>query len=216
EERAGLIARMDSNLLPVLARACQLWGINEEEFMKELISTCIVTQKEQTVKPLNKVKALDMRDSVCKSLYVWLFDWLVLKINQTTNREAVTTHWIGLLDIFGFENFQKNSFEQLCINLANEALQGHYNQHIFTLDMQECQNEGIDTTHVTFVDNKECVELLMGKVGVFTLLDEECAVSGNETSYLHKLMEKFAPTKGKGGNAHFLRATGRAVDNHFI
>ncbi|PWU90907.1 hypothetical protein C4B63_47g94 [Trypanosoma cruzi] len=216
EERAGLIAKMDSNLLPVLARACQLWGINEEEFMKELISTCIVTQKEQTVKPLNKVQALDMRDSVCKSLYVWLFDWLVLKINQTTNREAVTTHWIGLLDIFGFENFQKNSFEQLCINLANEALQGHYNQHIFTLDMQECQNEGIDTTHVTFADNKECVDLLMGKVGVFTLLDEECAVSGNETRYLHKLMEKFAPTKGKSGNAHFLRATGRAVDNHFI
>ncbi|KEG13737.1 putative myosin heavy chain MYA2-related [Trypanosoma grayi] len=216
EECAGRVAKIDSNLLPVLARACELWDINDKEFKKELVSTYIMTQREETVKYFNKVKALDTRDSVCKSLYDWLFDWLVVKINQTTNRDAVTTQWIGLLDIFGFEDFQKNSFEQLCINLANEVLQGHYNQHIFALDMRECQEEGIDTTQVPFADNKECIDLLMGKVGVFTLLDEECAVSGNEANYLQKLVEKFGPAKSKGGNAYFVQAAGRGSDNQFI
>ncbi|ORC93297.1 putative myosin heavy chain MYA2-related [Trypanosoma theileri] len=216
EERSGRVAKLDSNLLPVLGRVCELWGINEEEFKKELVSTSIITQKERMIKPLNKVKALDIRDSVCKAMYDWLFDWLVFKINETTNRDSITSYWIGLLDIFGFENFQKNSFEQLCINLTNEVLQGHYNQHTFVLDMRDCHNEGIDTTRVSFVDNKDCIDLLMGKIGIFTLLDEECAVSGNERNYLHKLIEKFGPNKSKGGSAYFLQASGRFVDNHFI
>ena len=82
-----------------------------------------------------------------KNLFVKVFDWLVEKINGTINADAKTveTH-IGLLDIFGFESFEHNSFEQLCINFANENLQFYFNQHIFRLEQENYDKEGINWT----------------------------------------------------------------------
>jgi myosin heavy subunit len=215
EERTGKVARIDANLHTAVTRASELWEVSEERLVAELTSNTIVTRNEVTVKLLNKVQAQDMRDSVSKSTYDWLFNWLVEKINRTTDVEQKCQQWIGLLDIFGFEDFKVNSFEQLCINSANENLQNHYNWHIFTEDMRECKEEGIDTTAVQFVDNKGCLDLLMVKNGIFSLLDEECARSGTEKNFLAVLNEKFGGTKQKAGDPYFGQALGKAMDNCF-
>lgn len=215
EERSGKVARIDANLHTAVTRACELWEVSEERLVAELTSNTITTRNEVTVKLLNRVQAQDMRDSVSKSAYDWLFNWLVEKINLTTDVELKCQQWIGLLDIFGFEDFKVNSFEQLCINSANENLQNHYNWHIFTEDMRECKEEGIDTTAVQFVDNKGCLELLMGKTGIFSLLDEECARSGTEKNFLSVLNERFGGTKQKSGDPYFAQALGKAMDSCF-
>jgi myosin heavy subunit len=100
--------------------------------------------------------------------------------------------WIGLLDIFGFEDFEKNSFEQLCINLTNETLQNHYNSYIFDRDMEECRAEGIDVTEIKCPDNAPCLRMIAAKGGIIPLLDEECALGqGSETSFLDKITSAF-------------------------
>eukprot|EP00736_Rhodelphis_marinus_P010297 Rmarinus@m.9786 len=98
--------------------------------------------------------------------------------------------FIGILDIFGFECFQCNSFEQLCINYANERLQQLFTQDVFKTVQEEYRREGIPWKQVEFVDNQACVESLDGKMGVFELLDEECVMpNGSDASYVRKLKE---------------------------
>jgi len=81
---------------------------------------------------------------------------------------------ISLLDIFGFENFSHNSFEQLCINIANEQIQYYFNQHVFAWEMQEYMNEGIDGSNIAFVDNRPVLDMFLAKpMGLLALLDEE-------------------------------------------
>eukprot|EP00760_Papus_ankaliazontas_P030344 PhM_4_TR477/c1_g1_i1/m.27535/K10357/MYO5; myosin V len=216
EEKAMKMSYIDEQNVPKLEQACALFEIDAIEMQKEITTTTTVTRGEVVEKPLDRVKALDVRDSTSKTLYDCLFDWLVSKINQTTDASSRCTHWVGLLDIFGFEDFQFNSFEQLCINLANEALQSHYNNFIFTEDMKECREEGIDVSAVTFSDNKACLDLLMGKTNsVFSALDEECKVNGTERNFLDKLNTGFASSKEKVGNAFYLAIMGKRKDNHF-
>jgi myosin-3 len=81
---------------------------------------------------------------------------------------------ISLLDIFGFENFDVNSFEQLCINITNEQLQYYFNQHVFAWEMQEYINEGVQAYEISFTDNRSCIDMCMAKpMGLLALLDEE-------------------------------------------
>ncbi|KAJ9467357.1 Myosin-6 [Diplonema papillatum] len=179
-----------------LAAACEQFGVNAAVMEKEMTST---TSKTFT-RALSKAKSIDVRDSVSKVLYDSMFQWLVDKINITTDRGADTSNWLGLLDIFGFEDFEHNSFEQLCINLANESLQGHYNNYIFVEDMKECQREGIDTTGVTFADNSACLDLLSGKLSVFSMLDVECSLpGGTDQQFISKLHDAFGGTPGANG-----------------
>ena len=215
EQRSGKVASIPENVQGVIPRVCELWDISEEDFEREILQTTITARGESTARPHTKAQATDTRDTVAKSLYDWLFDWLVDKINSTSDTGDRTDQWIGLLDIFGFEDFKKNYFEQVCINLANETLQNHYNNHIFTEDMKECKEEGIDTSDVSFVDNKECIELLTGKIGVLTLLDEECKVNGSEANYLQKLISNFQGSKTKAGHKYFLPVTGKEKDSGF-
>eukprot|EP01063_Lacrimia_lanifica_P034075 TRINITY_DN6220_c0_g8_i1.p1 TRINITY_DN6220_c0_g8~~TRINITY_DN6220_c0_g8_i1.p1 ORF type:complete len:1144 (+),score=514.17 TRINITY_DN6220_c0_g8_i1:118-3549(+) len=202
------------------------WMIDAAALEKEFVSSTMQSGKQTITKPLSAAKAKDTRDSVCKILYDNLFQWLVDKINVTTDQGSQSENWLGLLDIFGFESFEKpdgtatNSFEQICINLANEALQGHYNNYIFVEDMKECQREGIDTTDVTFADNKACLDLLSGaKNSVFSMLDLECSLpKGGDMDLLGKLHDTFAPTKGVA-NEYYGRPRGdrlRKNPNAFI
>uniref|UniRef100_A0AAR2KMG7 Myosin IXB n=1 Tax=Pygocentrus nattereri TaxID=42514 RepID=A0AAR2KMG7_PYGNA len=124
-------------------------------------------------------QAITARDSMAKSLYSALFDWIVLRINHALlnkkdMEESVPCLSIGVLDIFGFEDFETNSFEQFCINYANEQLQYYFNQHIFTLEQEEYQAEGITWHNIDYTDNVGCIQLISKKpTGLLYLLDEE-------------------------------------------
>ena len=195
---------------------------------KELTVTNSLIRGELIPKKLRKAQAVDLRDAIAKSLYEALFLWLVAKINTliTPSTAANADSWIALLDIFGFENFAHgNSFEQLCINLANETLQNHYNNIIFTRDMEECKQEGINTESVQFYDNQICLDLVCGvsfsqcgpggsaqvtnKLSIMHLLDEESALSnGTDQAFCDKIVAKYnsssdgpASPKGKGDAA---------------
>ena len=147
-------------------------------------------------------QALDLRDTLAKTLYTCLFQWLVNRINATIKSEKKANSYIGILDIFGFEVFQVNSFEQLCINYTNEKLQRHFNRHIFEIEQAEYAREGIDWTHVAFNDNQECLDLIegkpAGKPGVITQLNDMWREKGEiaNTKFLAALNKSFAAADG--------------------
>eukprot|EP00760_Papus_ankaliazontas_P027859 PhM_4_TR3456/c2_g1_i1/m.73597 len=171
--------------------AIKLWKVNGEDLKREIVSTTYNIKGEITVKQLNPTMAADVRDGVAKALYDATFQWLVDKCNQMCDVDA-GGNWVGALDIFGFEDFEINSFEQICINLANETLQNHYNTFIFSKDMEECRSEGIDVTEVKCPDNSPCLNMVSAKGGVLALLDEECAIGdrGSDLGFLDKVVER--------------------------
>ena len=174
-----------------LGQTSKLWEIKEDVFRQELLTTTLVIQKQEVLKDLNRVKAYDARDSLSKAVYDNVFSWLVGAINLTMNTDDCAT-WIALLDIFGFEDFKQNGFEQLCINLTNETLQNHYNNYIFIRDMEECKTEGIDTTEIKFPDNKPCLDMITGKGGILAVLDEECLLGkATDLTFLDKIGDRF-------------------------
>ena len=136
-------ARSDSNLPadePSLTRACNLLGISAAEFAKWTIKKQLITRGEKIMSNLNQQQATVVRDSVAKYIYSSLFDWLVETMNAFLAPESILSEvntFIGVLDIYGFEHFAKNSFEQFCINYANEKLQQEFNQHVFKLEQEE-------------------------------------------------------------------------------
>ncbi|XP_069137072.1 unconventional myosin-IXb-like isoform X5 [Argopecten irradians] len=162
--------------------------------VKEKTLTEALTQKKTTaggetvVMNYKMVDALANRDTMAKCLYGALFDWIVLKVNQALLAKRHNSdhqgNSIGVLDIFGFEDFKKNSFEQFCINYANEHLQYYFNQHIFKFEQEEYKKEGIQWKNIEFIDNTGCLELFANKSnGLLCLLDDECNFPGatNET-----------------------------------
>ncbi len=125
---------------PSLQRACTILGINGTEFAKWIVKKQLITRGEKITSNLTQTQAVVVRDSVAKYIYSSLFDWLVDIINRSLATEDVlnrVSSFIGVLDIYGFEHFAKNSFEQFCINYANEKLQQEFNQHVFKLEQEE-------------------------------------------------------------------------------
>eukprot|EP00002_Diphylleia_rotans_P018356 TRINITY_DN3556_c0_g6_i1.p1 TRINITY_DN3556_c0_g6~~TRINITY_DN3556_c0_g6_i1.p1 ORF type:complete len:1192 (-),score=267.72 TRINITY_DN3556_c0_g6_i1:190-3765(-) len=183
-------------------------GVPAEKLTEALCFRRIVAMNETYSSPNNVQLASSTRDALAKFLYGRLFDWLVDRINRTTRREENKTGFIGILDIFGFECFEKNSFEQLCINYANEKLQQQYTQDIFKTVQDEYAAEKIPWSFVDFVDNQECLNLLESKMGVFSLLNEECLVpKGSDASLLTKYQAILSANKyfqkEKVGNESF-------------
>lgn len=156
----------------------------------------VLTQQTRTLRgevittPLDVGQATDSRDSLSMGLYSRLFKWLILKINVSL-KGAETFHSIGVLDIFGFENFAENFLEQFNINYANEKLQQYFNRHIFSLEQLEYEREGIPWSEIEFVDNGECLDMIERKMGVISLMDEESKMQrGTDESLLNKLHGK--------------------------
>ena len=192
-----------------IEHACRLWHTDVEVYLPEATTTTFETRDGPVTKLLNIVKATDNRDALVKTLYDSLFGWQVETINHLTDAGEEGGAWIGLLDIFGFEDFEHNYFEQICINLANETLQNHYNTFIFSKDMDECRAEGVDVTEVTCPDNKPCLLLMTSKTGIFGLLDDECSLGqGSDAGFLQKVLDT------NGGN-EFL-ATKKMSRDSFI
>ncbi|NWX17083.1 MYO9B protein, partial [Aegotheles bennettii] len=163
----------------VLDILSQLLKVKCEILVEVLTKRKTVTANDKLILPYSLNEAITARDSMAKSLYSALFDWIVLRINHALlnkkdMEESVTCLSIGVLDIFGFEDFETNSFEQFCINYANEQLQYYFNQHIFKLEQEEYKSEGITWHNIDYTDNVTCIHLISKKpTGLFYLLDEE-------------------------------------------
>ncbi|KAF2304267.1 hypothetical protein GH714_029027 [Hevea brasiliensis] len=127
------------------------------------------------VKALDCNAAVASRDALAKTVYARLFDWLVDKINRSVGQDLTSQIQIGVLDIYGFECFKHNSFEQFCINFANEKLQQHFNEHVFKMEQEEYRKEEINWSYIEFIDNQDVLELIEKKpIGIIALLDEAC------------------------------------------
>ncbi|XP_044114406.1 unconventional myosin-VIIa isoform X2 [Neovison vison] len=179
---------------PSLATAASLLEVNPPALMNCLTSRTLITRGETVSTPLSREQALDVRDAFVKGIYGRLFVWIVDKINaaiyKPPSQEVKSSRRsIGLLDIFGFENFAVNSFEQLCINFANEHLQQFFVRHVFKLEQEEYDLESIDWLHIEFTDNQDALDMIANKpMNIISLIDEESKFpKGTDTTMLHKL-----------------------------
>ena len=181
-----------------LAHACSLWGIDNSSDIQKLLTSKNIGTKEVVLVTYNVMQAQDARDAMVKRVYSELFQLLVDKINKELASEDKSRHkFIGVLDIFGFESFAVNSFEQLCINYCNEKLQFHFNEHIFKMEQTLYAAEGIVIPGTAFVDNQPTLDLLELKAtGVFSLCDDEINVPrGSDETFLSKVLGKYADSK---------------------
>ncbi|KZV70470.1 myosin 5 [Peniophora sp. CONT] len=188
---------------PELLLSTRFLGVDKADFKKWTVKKQIQTRSEKIVTSLNAAAATVVRDSVSKFVYVCLFEWLVAIVNESLageNGEAErrAEMFIGVLDIYGFEHFQKNSFEQFSINYANEKLQQTFNAHVFKLEQDEYVREEINWTFIEFSDNQPCIDVIEGKLGVLALLDEEARLpSGADSSFLQKLYNQLDKPENK-------------------
>ncbi|XP_033099934.1 myosin-VIIa-like [Anneissia japonica] len=170
--------------------------VNLDALENALSTKKTVAAGEVVVSPVNKAKAIDMRDAFVKAIYGRMFIWVVGKVNDATFQAKSNANdirvSIGVLDIFGFENFGKNSFEQMCINYANENLQQFFVQHIFKLEQDEYEREGIQWQHIQFVDNQETLDMIAVKpLNILALVDEESRFPrGTDKTMLQKLNQQ--------------------------
>ncbi|ONK60494.1 uncharacterized protein A4U43_C08F19090 [Asparagus officinalis] len=165
----------DDKALFHLKTAAELLMCDEKALEDSLCKRVIVTPDGNITKPLDPDSATSNRDALAKTVYSRLFDWIVDKINSSIGQDPTAKSIIGVLDIYGFESFKINSFEQLCINLTNEKLQQHFNQHVFKMEQEEYTREEIDWSYVEFVDNQDVLDLIEKKPGgIIALLDEAC------------------------------------------
>ncbi|ODN02660.1 Myosin-VIIa [Orchesella cincta] len=167
-----------------------LIGVNRQSLIEALTTKTIFAHGETVVSTMSREQAVDVRDAFAKGIYGRLFVWIVSKINSAIFHPRGGVHMsIGVLDIFGFENFESNSFEQFCINYANENLQQFFVRHIFKLEQEEYNLEGISWRHIEFVDNQEALDLIAIKqLNIMSLVDEESRFpKGTDTTMLAKL-----------------------------
>ncbi|XP_072421173.1 unconventional myosin-Va isoform X4 [Chiloscyllium punctatum] len=167
---------------------CELLGVDYEQMSHWLCHRKIVTGSETYIKPMPKFQAINARDALAKHIYASLFNWIVLHVNQALQASVKQHSFIGVLDIYGFETFEINSFEQFCINYANEKLQQQFNMHVFKLEQEEYMKEQIPWTLIDFYDNQPCINLIEAKLGILDLLDEECKMpKGSDDTWAQKL-----------------------------
>ncbi|XP_061532001.1 unconventional myosin-Va-like isoform X3 [Phycodurus eques] len=218
---------------------CELMGVPCEEMAHWLCHRKLQTTTETYVKGVSKTNAVNGRDALAKHIYARLFRWIVGCINNVL-KSAVKQHsFIGVLDIYGFETFDINSFEQFCINYANEKLQQQFNlvcllfyilyclvktcvkhcrhlclQHVFKLEQEEYMKEQIPWTLIDFYDNQPCINLIEAKLGILDLLDEEGKMpKGSDGTWCQKMYNTLLKQ-----NAHFdkPRLSNRAfIIHHF-
>uniref|UniRef100_A0A8C2I113 Myosin VB n=1 Tax=Cyprinus carpio TaxID=7962 RepID=A0A8C2I113_CYPCA len=170
---------------------CRLLGIEQEQMEHWLCRRKLVTTAETYVKNVSYAQAVNARDALAKHIYAHLFDWIVEHINKALHTSTKQHSFIGVLDIYGFETFEINSFEQFCINYANEKLQQQFNSHVFKLEQEEYMKEQIPWTLIDFYDNQPCIDLIEAKLGILDLLDEECKVpKGTDQNWAQKLYSK--------------------------
>lgn len=192
-----------------MSHAAKLMGFAEEELEKTLTFRAITVRGVTSVIPLNPEKAKSALDSLSMSIYSRLFDFLVQKINESL--EGKRGKFIGILDIFGFEIFEQNSFEQLCINFANEKLQQQFNRTTFKEEEALYQAEAIEYTPIVFIDNQVVLDMIeKAPTGILPLLDDECIIpEGSDRKFMNKMEQQY------DGSEKFQTDTKRKLQDNF-
>ncbi|XP_033248652.1 myosin heavy chain, muscle isoform X19 [Drosophila miranda] len=155
-------------------RVSKLFGCDPAELYKNLLKPRIKVGNEFVTQGRNVQQVSNSIGALCKGVFDRLFKWLVKKCNETLDTKQKRQHFIGVLDIAGFEIFDYNGFEQLCINFTNEKLQQFFNHHMFVLEQEEYQREGIEWTFIDFgMDLQMCIDLIEKPMGILSILEEE-------------------------------------------
>jgi len=170
-------------------------GIDSKTLAESMVTREIrIRGQEATKAILNLQQAVDARHALAKFIYGRMFDWLVKRVNTSMGEppRGSSALYIGILDIFGFEIFKHNSFEQLCINFTNEMLQQHFNNNTFKLEEKVYTSEGIDFEHIEFIDNEPMIELITQRGrGILPILDEELIVpGGSDAGFMEKMTDE--------------------------
>ncbi|XP_018416500.1 PREDICTED: unconventional myosin-Vb [Nanorana parkeri] len=177
---------------------CTLLGVEHDQMEHWLCHRKLVTTSETYVKNMSNQQAVNAKNALAKHIYAQLFNWIVQHVNKALHTTMKQHSFIGVLDIYGFETFEINSFEQFCINYANEKLQQQFNSHVFKLEQEEYMKEQIPWTLIDFYDNQPCIDLIEAKLGILDLLDEECKVpKGTDQNWAQKLYDRH------GSSQHF-------------
>ena len=177
-----------------LQRAASALGCDAALLERSMTSQEMSVGRERIVRPISVENARFARDTLCKAVYSELFDWVVGRVNRALRTDEPSAYFIGVLDIYGFESFAKNSFEQLCINFANEKLQQHFNREVFVQEQQIYAREGIKCETVEFEDNQDCIDLIEARgSGILALLDEQGQLpKGSDQLFCENLYAKHA------------------------
>ncbi|VDM46989.1 unnamed protein product [Toxocara canis] len=193
DDELAIIKQSKSAMISQLCT--EIYEINESELRLWLTNREIHAAGEIVRKPLNCTAAFASRDALAKMLYASTFAWIVKRVNEALWRQTADPRakksaqkFIGVLDIYGFETFEVNSFEQFCINYANEKLQQQFCQHVFKLEQLEYEREQIEWLRIDFYDNQPCIDLIEGKLGLIDYLDEQCKMGrGTDLDWLETL-----------------------------
>ncbi|XP_053723705.1 myosin, heavy chain 7B, cardiac muscle, beta a isoform X1 [Synchiropus splendidus] len=196
-------------------KASYLMGVSSADLIKGLLHPRVKVGNEFVVKGQNVEQVNYSVGALAKSTYDRMFKWLVGRINRTLYTSLPRQYFIGVLDIAGFEIFDLNSFEQLCINFTNEKLQQFFNHHMFILEQEEYKREGIEWTFIDFgLDLQACIDLIEKPLGIMSILEEECMFpKATDQSFKAKLFDnhigkspnfqKPRPDKKRKFEAHF-------------
>ncbi|CAK8680338.1 unnamed protein product [Clavelina lepadiformis] len=204
KERNSDQASMPDNT--VAQRVSQLLGIHVVDFTKALLKPKIKVGRDFVHKAQTKEQVDFAVEALAKAQYERLFRWIVDRINRSLDRTTRQgTNFLGILDIAGFEIFEINSFEQLCINMTNEKLQQLFNHTMFILEQEEYRREGIEWKFIDFgLDLQPCINLIESQAnppGILSLLDEECWFpKATDKTFVEKVVKQL------GGNPKFQRA----------
>uniref|UniRef100_G3SCT3 Myosin-7 n=1 Tax=Gorilla gorilla gorilla TaxID=9595 RepID=G3SCT3_GORGO len=156
-------------------KSAYLMGLNSADLLKGLCHPRVKVGNEYVTKGQNVQQVIYATGALAKAVYERMFNWMVTRINATLETKQPRQYFIGVLDIAGFEIFDFNSFEQLCINFTNEKLQQFFNHHMFVLEQEEYKKEGIEWTFIDFgMDLQACIDLIEKPMGIMSILEEEC------------------------------------------
>merc|ERR1712212_1115535 len=175
-------------------RVAHLYGLQVKDFLNSLIKPRVKVGTEYVNKGQSVVQVNYAITALCKALFERMFFWIIERVNKAFETKQRRSYFIGVLDIAGFEIFEYNSFDQLCINYTNERLQQFFNHHMFVLEQEEYKKEGLQWETIDFaMDLELTIQLIMDPGGVFPMLEEECIVpKATDQTYLAKMHKAHA------------------------
>ncbi|KTF91991.1 hypothetical protein cypCar_00013130, partial [Cyprinus carpio] len=198
----------------VADKVAYLMGLNSADLIKGLCHPRVKVGNEWVTKGQNVQQVYYAIGALSKSVYEKMFLWMVVRINQSLDTKQPRQYFIGVLDIAGFEIFDFNTFEQLCINFTNEKLQQFFNHHMFVLEQEEYKKEGIEWEFIDFgMDLQACIDLIEKPMGIMSILEEECMFpKASDATFKAKLYDNHL---GKSNNFQKPRAIKGKPESHF-